>query len=64
MAQIINLRTRRKQSARDTARTDATARAARHGISKAERDLTQARTAKADRDLDGHKRSPEAPQNS
>lgn len=65
MAQIINLRTRRKQSARDTARHEGTAQAASHGVSKADRALTRARTDKAERDLDAHRLSdpptPKAP---
>lgn len=64
MAQTINLRTRRKQSARDSARQEGTEQASRHGVSKAERDLILARTNKAARDLDGHQRVPEPPQNS
>ena len=56
MAKVINLRTVRKQAARDGARKDATARAAQHGISKRDSALATARAEKAARDLDGHKR--------
>lgn len=66
MSQIINLRTRRKQAAREAARRDGDAKAAQHGRSKAERSLTEARADKARRDLDGHRRAdplnpPDAP---
>ena len=56
MAQVINLRTRRKQAARDEARAKGQANAAKHGIAKSERDLARARADKARRDLDGHAR--------
>ena len=46
MAEVINLRTARKQAARKAART------------KAERALSEARAAKAARDLDAHRRDP------
>ncbi|MCB1397511.1 MAG: DUF4169 family protein [Rhodobacter sp.] len=59
MAQVINLRTRRKQAARAAARKDGDANAARHGVSKPERSLAQARAEKAARDLDGHRRESE-----
>jgi hypothetical protein len=55
MAEIINLRTRRKQMARVADRQAAAHMASRHGQSRAERDLAQARTSKAVRDLDGHR---------
>lgn len=58
MSQIINLRTRRKQAARDSARAEATANSARHGQSKAQTALLKARTDKAERDLDAHQRDP------
>lgn len=64
MAQIINLRTRRKQSARASERNAGAVQAAKHGVSKVERDLTRARADKAERDLDAHQRAPEPPQNS
>ena len=62
MSQIINLRTRRKQAARDAARAEGAAKAAKHGQSKALTALNKARADKADRDLDGHRLSdPEPP---
>lgn len=59
MAKIVNLRTRRKQAARDAARKDGDANAARHGVSKLARDLERARHDKARRDLDAHRRERE-----
>lgn len=56
MSEVINLRTRRKQAARDAARAEASARAARHGESRASRSLHDAQQAKAARDLDAHRR--------
>ncbi len=56
MAKVVNLRTRRKQAARDAERKDAGARAARHGLTKDERSLIEARADKAARDLDAHRR--------
>ena len=64
MAQIINLRTRRKQTAREAARAESAVQSARHGVSKAESALTRARAEKAERELDAHQRAPESPQNS
>ena len=55
-AEIINLRQRRKQAARADARKTADANAAKHGRTKAERDLEQARAEKAERTLDAHRR--------
>jgi len=54
--EIINLRQKRKQAARDAARTKADANAVRHGRTKSEKALTEARAEKAGRDLDGHRR--------
>jgi hypothetical protein len=56
MAEIVNLRTARKQAAHKTARAAGAAQAAKFGRSKAEKDLAQARAAKEARDLDGHRR--------
>ncbi|GGE17551.1 protein of unknown function [Gemmobacter megaterium] len=56
MAELINLRQKRKEAARKAARTQADANAARFGRSKAEKELASAQTDKAARDLDGHKR--------
>lgn len=55
---VVNLRTRRKQAARDAGRQAATESAARHGEGKSARALHTARTDKAARDLDGHRRQP------
>jgi hypothetical protein len=56
MAEIVNLRTRRKQAARDAARQSGAESAARHGRTAAERARQQAEAEKAARDLDGHLR--------
>ena len=58
MSKIVNLRTARKQAARDRKRNEGDANAARHGRSKAERSLTDAQQAKDRTDLDRHKREP------
>ena len=59
MTQIINLRTARKQTTRAKSRQLADANTAKHGRSKAERSLQDARTTKARADLDAHKRAPD-----
>ncbi|MFM7443476.1 MAG: DUF4169 family protein [Tabrizicola sp.] len=59
MGEVVNLRTVKKQAARKAARLAADANAAKHGRSKAERALEEARAEKAARDLDGHKRETE-----
>jgi hypothetical protein len=59
MAEIINLRQAKKQAARKAARSVADANAAKHGRTKAERDLEKTRAEKAIRALDGHKRETE-----
>lgn len=56
MAEIVNLRTKRKEVARKAARAQADANAAKFGQTKAERDLVKARADKTARDLEGHKR--------
>jgi hypothetical protein len=56
VAEIVNLRTKRKEAARKAARAQADANAAKFGQTRAERDLAQARAEKAARDLDAHKR--------
>ena len=56
MAEIVNLRAKRKEVARKAARTQADANAAKFGQTKAERELAQARAEKAARDLDAHQR--------
>lgn len=52
----INLNRARKARARDAAKTQADANAAKHGRTKAERRAEAGHAAKAKRDLDGHKR--------
>jgi hypothetical protein len=59
MAEVVNLRTARKQAARKAARTAADGNAAKHGRTKAERAVQQVRAEKAARDLDNHRRDPE-----
>jgi len=54
MAEIVNLRTRRKQARRVAERAAATENAARHGQSKAETRLLAARAEAETRRLDGH----------
>ena len=59
MDEIVNLRQAKKQAARKAARFVADANAAKHGRTKAERDLEKARAEKTARALDGHKRETE-----
>ena len=59
MAEVINLRTAKKQAARKAARSVADANAAKHGRTKAERELEKARAEKAAKVLDSHKRETE-----
>ncbi len=59
MAEIVNLRSARKQAARKAARAKGDENAARFGRTTAERDIDEARASKAKRDLDGHRREPE-----
>jgi phage protein D len=56
MAEIVNLRTVKKQAAREAARHEADANAAKFGRTKAERALETARAEKAKRDLEAHRR--------
>jgi hypothetical protein len=56
MAKIVNLRTLRKQKARDDKRRSGDAKAAQHGLTRAQKSLARARAEKAGRDLDGHER--------
>ncbi len=51
----INLRRHRKQKQRDTARAEADANAARHGLSKLDRMLSTAQMRLDDSRLDGHR---------
>lgn len=57
MAKVINLRTIRKQRARDDARAEGAVNAMRHGQSKAERTLLEQEQAMSARKLDGHRRN-------
>ncbi|MCA2010792.1 DUF4169 family protein [Cereibacter sphaeroides] len=59
MGDVVNLRLKRKQAARDEARRKGDENAVKHGVPKAVRSLDQARAEKAARELDGHKREPE-----
>jgi hypothetical protein len=59
MAEIVNLRQAKKQAARKAARAAGDANAAKHGQTKAERELEKARAAKATRDLAAHRRESE-----
>lgn len=56
MAEIVNLRAKRKEQARTAARKQADENAAKHGLTKAERDLQKARADQARTKLDGHER--------
>ncbi len=56
MAEIVNLRTVRKQKDREAARARGIEAAAKSGRSRALKELEKARAEKEARDLDGHKR--------
>ncbi|KPQ08322.1 MAG: protein of unknown function containing DUF4169 domain [Rhodobacteraceae bacterium HLUCCA12] len=56
MAEIVNLRQKRKQAARAAARKSADENAARFGQTKAERTLRKAQDDQSQRRLDGHRR--------
>ncbi len=57
-AQVVNLRLARKKRARKARREAAAENAARHGQSRAARDLQKARAERARRLLDGHRLEP------
>jgi hypothetical protein len=59
MAQIVNLRTAKKQAAREAARMTANANAAKFGRTKAVKALQMARAEIAEKALDGHRRDSE-----
>lgn len=59
-AEVVNLRIRRKQTARETARQAGAEAAARHGQTTAERARQAAEAEAAARRLDGHRRDPRA----
>ena len=56
MSKVVNLSNFRKQKARADKRAAGDANAAQHGLSKAQKALAKARRAKADKDLDGHRK--------
>jgi Domain of unknown function (DUF4169) len=56
MAEIINLRSAKKQAARKAARVVADSNAAKFGRTKAERDQEKAEAETAARKLDAHRR--------
>lgn len=55
MAEVVNLRTVRKQAKRKQDEARASANRLAHGQPKASRQLATAQQAKADRELDGHR---------
>lgn len=55
MAEIVNLRTVRKQKDREAARARGIEATAKSGRSKALKELEKARAEKEARDLDGHR---------
>ena len=56
MAEIVNLRTRRKQAAREAARAVASHRTSAAGVNRAMRELAAARRARDEAALEGHRR--------
>jgi hypothetical protein len=60
-AEILNLRLARKRRARDAARAEADARAARHGEAKPARAAREAEAERARRVLEGHAREGDGP---
>ncbi|WP_121629674.1 DUF4169 family protein [Tropicibacter alexandrii] len=54
MSKVVNLTRFRKQKAREDKRRAGDENAVRHGVSKAQKSLDQARADKDRRDLDGH----------
>lgn len=56
MAEIVNLRAKRKAAARQAARKQADENAAKHGLTKAEKTLQKARAEQARDTLDAHRR--------
>lgn len=55
MAQMINLRSARKNRMRAQKQTEADANRQRHGRTKAQKELERAHADKAERALDGHR---------
>ncbi len=56
MSKVTNLNRARKEKARNEKRARGDANAAKHGRTKAQRALEDARADKSARDLDGHRR--------
>lgn len=56
MAELVNLRRARKQRERDANRKSAEANRLAFGRTKAERQLTEARNALAEKRIEGHRR--------
>jgi hypothetical protein len=56
MADVINLNKARKARARAEAKTTAERNRVRHGVTRAEKQKTEAEKRLADRKLDGHER--------
>ncbi|MDO8883379.1 MAG: DUF4169 family protein [Pseudotabrizicola sp.] len=58
MADIINLRQKKKQAARKAARAQGDENAAKFGLTRSERDRQKAEAEKTTRDHAAHKREP------
>ncbi len=58
MAEVVNRNRFRTDKARRDRRAEADANAAKHGRTKAERELDKARAEKTARDHDAHRRDP------
>lgn len=58
MNQLVNLRRIRKLKKREAAEADAVANRLTHGQTKAQKTLKQAERKAAEKNLDGHKRTP------
>ena len=61
MTKVTNLNRFRKQKARDDKRAEADANAVKHGRTKAQKSLEDARAEKAARNLDGHRLDRDTP---
>jgi hypothetical protein len=61
MGDIVNLRTVRKQRARDERSRDADARRIQFGRTKSERQQAESLSLLHDRRLEGHRREPDVP---